>query len=176
MALILAKQKLPTRTDWWVVSQEGDLQACNTTERVESISQHTLLPNQSYQEIAGDPGEILFSAGTLSRQSLNFSHTSYGMPLANCSPQQWVQCLWAGSVSRTVSLGLCSLPDAFGCPWDTCCTQTGQFCSTGFLLDKTTSLHFLLTNSPKVNMAFVCTPLEDDITLYKGNHNPLKYQ
>lgn len=48
MALILAKQKLPTRTDWWAVSQEGDLQACNTTKRAESISQHTLLPNQSY--------------------------------------------------------------------------------------------------------------------------------
>lgn len=87
-----------------------------TTERVESISQNILLPSQNYQEIHWNPGEVLFfSAGSLSRQKLNTSLTSCGMSLANCSPQQWVLCLWAGSGCRTVSLCLCSWLDAFGC-------------------------------------------------------------
>lgn len=94
-----------------------------TTERVESISQNILLPNQTYQEIHWNPWEILFFQLALC-PSIGWTCSLWALVClwpTCCSPQQQVLCLWAGSGCKTVSLCLCSWLDDFGCHWETCC-------------------------------------------------------
>lgn len=175
MALNTAKQKLSARSDWWAVSW-GVLQAYNTTERVETISQHILVPKQNYQQIAGYPGEILYFQLVLCPGRAWASPTPatacpWPTALLSSKSSAFGQVQWEGQSQCACALGLVLLdvPER-----STVHKQASSAAQAAFRTKPLLSIFYQLTLASWVWT--LCPSLEDDTTLHKGSHTPCKHQ